>query len=114
MTHLLTPLSSIGAYLGELAKNFRAKPSVGSVSPFVFLQACGVLFKDESGKPLNGDSPQDTSQFINELLVRLHEEEMVERISKADAEKPSFVQDLFNVQQGTKVSHHCRKTTWRE
>ncbi len=69
---LFTPLSSIGARLGDLVSELRATSSPDSVSPFMFLQACGALFKDEDGNPLNGDSSQDTSQFINELLKRLH------------------------------------------
>ena len=58
---------------------------------------------------MNGSSSQDSSEFINELLKRLHEEEMAK--CEADDEKPILVQNLFNVQEGTKVSHHCRKTT---
>lgn len=82
------------------------------MSPFGFLQACGTIFKDEKDKPLNGDSSQDTWQFTNDLLKRLHEEDTMKRIGKADAAKPTFVQELFSVQEGVKVSRHCCKTTW--
>lgn len=76
------------------------------MSPFVFLQACGAVFKDkDSGLPLDGDSSQDTSQFINELLERLHDEN-----GTADVEKPNLVQDLFNVQKAAKVSP-CRSNS---
>lgn len=77
------------------------------MSPFEFLQACGTIFKDENDKPLNGDSSQDTWHFINELLKRLDEEDNFKRNNKADAAKPSFVQDLFSVEDGAKVSRYC-------
>ena len=112
--YLFTPLSSVGAYFGDLVSTLRATSSSDSVSPFVFLRAFGTLFKGEDGLAMNGDSSQDTSQFINELLKRLHEEETVKRTIIADAEKPGFVQDLFNLQESTKVSRHCRRLTRRE
>lgn len=109
LVSLLTRSSSIGAYFGELARALRAKPGGGSVSPFVFLQAFGTLFKDkDTGIPLDGGSSQDTSQFVDELLERLHEENRT-----ADAEKPSLVQDLFNVQKAVKVGPCRRKSSKR-
>ena len=100
MVSLLTSFSSIGAYFGELAKNFRATAGHGSLSSFMFLQACGAIFRDDD-RPLDGDSSQDTSHFTNELLKRLHEEQQ-----QADFEKPSCVEDLFNVLEGVTVSYH--------
>lgn len=107
MVHLLTTLSSIAAHYGELAKKVRAKP----VSPFEFLQACGTVFKDENDKLLNYDNFQDTWQFTNELLKRLDEEATVKPVGKANAAKTSFVQDLFSMHDGVKVSRHCCKIT---
>lgn len=76
----------------------------------MLLQACGVLFKDESGSPLNGSTPQDSAHFLNELLKRLNDEEIAGRNQQADAEEPSLVQGLFHVERGETVSHLCRKT----
>lgn len=69
LVHLLTPLSFIGACFGELATKLQARADFDSVSPFVFLQAYGAIFKDDDSRPLNGGSSQETSQFINELLI---------------------------------------------
>ena len=113
MVYLLTPSSFVGTYFSELAKAFKKAALTDSVSPYVFLEACGTHFKDEKGHPLNGDTSQDAAQFINELLKRLHDEEIMERTEIADAQKPSVVQKLFHVQEGKKVSHYCRKSTCR-
>ena len=68
-TLLTRPLSSIGAYFGELATKLRARADFDSVSPFVFPHAYGAICKDDDNRPLNGGSSQETSQFINELLI---------------------------------------------
>lgn len=69
------------------------------------MQACGALFKDEDGSPLDGNTVQDAAQFLSELLRRLHDEELMEDTEKADPEKLSLVQELFHVQQVKQVSH---------
>ena len=82
------------------------------MSPYAFLQACGSIFKDDDGRPLNGDTSQDTSQFLDELLKRLDEEEKIERAKLADTGKSSFIEELFHVQSRVEVSHHYRTPTW--
>ena len=101
---LLIPTSFISGYFGELVNAVSEAPGKGSVSPYAFLQACGSVFQDEKGCPLNGDTSQDTSQFLDELLKRLHDEEMMER-ADTDTGKSSFIEELFHVQSGAKVSH---------
>ena len=108
--YLLTSTSFIDAQFSELVRDLR-KADSDSVSPRKFLQACGLLFRDEKDRPLNGDTFQETAQFINELLKRLHDEENVKRIGTADAMEHSFIQELFHVEVGTKVSHHWCKST---
>lgn len=78
----------------------------------MFMQACGALFKDEYGSPLDGNTVQDAAQFLSELLERLHDEEVMDT-EIADPEKPSFVQELFHVQGYKQVSHRCCESTCR-
>ena len=109
---LLTLISFIGANFSELARALKEAKG-DSICPRMFQEACGALFQDEKNRPLNGDTAQDTAQFINEVLRRLHDEEIMERTEKADADKPSFVEELFGVRRGMTVSHHCHKSTCR-
>ena len=110
LVHLLTLTSFIGPYLSALARNLREAEG-DWISPREFLHASGVVFRDEEGRPLNGDTPQDTAQFIIELLKRLHDEEIMECTEKADAAKSSLVKELFHVKGGNKVSRYCGKST---
>ena len=110
LVYLLTFISFIGAQFSELVRDYREAEG-DPVSPRKFQQACGLLFRDEIDRPLNGDTSQDTAQFINELLKRLDDEEIVERTNTADAKKPSVIQELFHVETGTNVSPHCCKST---
>lgn len=107
---LLTSTSFIGPHLSALVRNLREAEG-NWLSPREFLHACGVVFRDEKGRPLNGDTPQDTAQFILELLKRLHDEEIMECTKKADATKSSLVKELFHVKGGNKVSRFCGKST---
>ena len=70
-----------------------------------------MVFRDENNQPLNGDTPQDTAQFITELLKRLHDEEIMECTEKAETKKSSIIEELFHVKGGNKVSRHCGKST---
>ena len=110
LVYLLTSTSFIGPHLSALARNLREAEG-NWIDPREFLHACGVVFRDEKGRPLNGDTPQDTAQFIIELLKRLHDEDIMERTEKADAAKSSMVKELFHVKRANKVSRYCGKST---
>lgn len=103
--------SAVGPYLGEVLKLLRAKGGEASVSSFVFLQACGVLFEDK-GVPLDGETMQDTMHFLGELLKQLDHEERAAQAE--DVYSPTLVEDLFGVDVATKVrndftvSHNIR------
>lgn len=112
MVHPLIPISFIGAHFSQLVRDLK-RAEGDSVSPYVFMQACGALFKDEYGSPLDGNTVQDAAQFLSELLKRLHDEEIVEGTEIADPEKSSFVQELFHVQAVKQVSHRCCESTCR-
>ena len=110
LVYQLISISFIGAQFSEFVRDYRAAEG-DPVQPRKFQQACGLLFRDEMNRPLNGDTPQETAQFINELLKRLHDEEIMERADTADAKEPSVIQELFHVERGTNVSPHCCKST---
>ena len=107
--YLLTSTSFIGPHFSALVRDLREAEG-NSISPREFLHACGVVFRDENNSPLNGDTPQDTAQFIIELLKRLHDEEVMECTEKADAAKSSIVEELFHIRGGNKVSRHWGKS----
>ena len=110
LVSLLTSTSFIGPHLSGLVRTLR-KAEGKSISPREFLNACGVFFRDENNHPLDGDTPQDTAQFIIELLNKLHDEEVMERTKQGDAANSSIVEELFHVKGGNEVSSHCGKST---
>ena len=110
LVSLLTSTSFIGPHFSALVRAIREAEGT-SISPREFLHACGVVFQDENNHPLDGDTPQDTAQFIIELLKRLHDENIMECTEKADAANSSIIEELFHVRGGNEVSRHCGKST---
>ena len=112
LVYLLTAISFISASFSQLVGDLR-EAKQNSISPYVFMQACGALFEDEDGSPLDGETEQDAAHFLNALLKRLRDEEIMEGTEAADPGKPSLIDELFQVERGETVSHPCRKNTCR-
>ena len=85
---------SLSAYFGQLCERM-STATESSVSPFLFQQAFGTRFKNDSGEEMNGDRSEDSFQFLTTLLLKLGEEELESRTNQT--EKPTVVSEVFGV-----------------
>lgn len=82
-----------------MVKKLHAEKEGPLVSPYVFMQAYGTLFKN-GDEALDGESQQEARHFLDLLLTRLDGEASPAYIPNP---KPSLVNDLFNVDTETQV-----------
>ena len=97
---------SLSAYFGSLCQRMStaAEPSI---SPFVFQQAFGTVFMNDSGEPMDGERSEDSYQFLTHLLAELRQEELISQ--KPGDEAPTVVDNVFGVKTATKFAcEACR------
>ena len=92
---------SLSAYFGDLCKRM-STATEPCISPFLFQQAFGTLFKSDEGKPMNGETSEDSAQFLAILLRELEQEELTRR--KTKSEEPTVVESVFGVTVAGRVA----------
>ena len=85
---------ALSAYFGQLCDHM-STATEPFISPFLFQQACGTRCKNDDGEPMNGETPEESFQFLTQLLPKLDEEELNSR--EIWTEKPTVVDEVFGV-----------------
>ena len=105
----LTSVSScLGAYLGALLNEVLDAdlPAARTPSSYLFAQVCGVFLRNDNEERYDGESQQDSTEYLQKLLDRLDVEELNGRTQDLDA--PSIVRKLFGLEAVTKASRYSR------
>lgn len=92
---------SMSAYFGELCEAMSTSTE-SSIPPFFFQQAFGNDFSSTQGRPMNGDTSEDSYEFLSLLLLELRQEELTSRKTKSDA--LTVVEKAFGVKTAAKVT----------
>ncbi|SLM38528.1 Ubiquitin carboxyl-terminal hydrolase-like domain [Lasallia pustulata] len=92
---------SLSAYFGDLCRRM-STATEPCISPFLFQQAFGTRFNNVGGQPMNGETSEDSSEFLTNLLGELKQEELMSR--KTESEEPTVVERVFGVTIANKVA----------